>query len=373
MRLAVEETGLSDFGDLWFTPHLRKLIDALITEGHLKADGLEIMRRRFVAFLATRLRLQEQLKRHPEILSERIAAPIIIIGLPRTGTTKLQRMMAASGDFSYLPLWQALDPISTDQSSASERASRTDAGRKYVAMLKEHAPEVMAVHEMDADEPEEEIMLMQHSFLTKVVYAEAHIPTFLDWVDRADCRPVYRELSEWLRYIQWQNGGRRKRWLLKCVYHNEFLEQLLEVFPDARLVQLHRDPAKVIGSWCGLVEVFRKVYRDDNNPWEIGPDTLQYWKTIMDRNLDIRRRRPEITVKDFLFTDVVADIDKVITAIYAFADIPLTSEACSRMTRWATANQQYKHGRYDYSLEKFGLDSATVYSSFSTYRDLYKV
>jgi hypothetical protein len=372
MESACAATGLNDFGNEWFVPHLQKMLDAFDHEANFNEPGKAIMNDRLESFLATRLRFIQELNRHPEILEQKIDAPIVIIGLPRTGTTKLHRMMCASEDFQCLKLWQALQPIAP-QRGAEQADNRRQAGLDYVEMLKQNAPEILAVHEMEADWPEEEIMLMQHSFVTKVVYTEVHVPSFLEHVDASDVTPVYEELRDWLKYLQWQTGESGKRWLLKCVYHNEFLTEFLSVFPDAKLVQLHRKPESIIGSWSSLTDVFRRIYTDEHDPKEIGPDMVQFWSDINERYLAIRDANPNIEVRDFLFTDVVSDIEKVISEIYAFAGLEPDEESWAKMRSWEAANQRHKHGKHEYTLEQFGTDEKSVRDAFGDYCQRYDV
>jgi hypothetical protein len=261
IEMAKERTGLTDFGPEWFVPHLRALLSVWHREANLSDEGRAALLERVVEILANRLRLQQCCRDTPAILEQEVVGPVIIIGLPRTGTTKLHRMMSASGDFHYLPLWQAWQPIPMEGVEETNGIDpRIKAAEEYVDTLLNDAPEQMAIHEVGAHEPEEEVMLMQHSFLHKQGYVDANIPSYLDWVDAQDVTIVYEELRQWLKFLQWQNGGEPKPWLLKGVYHNEFLDVLLKVFPDAVLVECHRDPRAVVGSWSNLSWYYRKIY-----------------------------------------------------------------------------------------------------------------
>ncbi len=373
MSEAVAESGLEDFGDTWIQPHLDRLLSELDTTANLSAQGCAVMTERFRRLLITRLRFQQQLLKFPEINKETVESPVIIIGLPRTGTTKLHRMLAASGDFTTLPLWQTLEPVIEGKMSPEDTARRKQAGDDYCKLLKENSPEIMQVHEMDVEEPEEEILLMQHSFLTKITHTESYVPGFNEYVDTCDNKPVYQELKQWMKYLQWQQGGTRKPWLLKAVYHNEFLEELLHAFPDARLIQIHRKVPDVISSWSSLIEVFRKVYSDSVDPRRIGPDQLSYWLKIMTRNMQIRDAREDIEVKDLLFTDVVRNMQQVIDEIYDFSGVLPSDISRTNMLNWEGNNAQHKFGKHDYSAEKFGLTDDIINRAFSVYRQRYGV
>ncbi|MGV6806548.1 MAG: sulfotransferase family protein [bacterium] len=372
MDQACERTGLSDYGDLWFVEHLEVLIDTWEHEAELSDIGRERIEARVVEILANRLRLRKYQQEHPEILQQSVEKPVIIIGLPRAGTTKLQRMMSASGDFHYLPFWQSWQPVPMESGNDEGGVDpRITAAEEYCEHFAKHSPELLTMHEIGPYEAEEEAMIMQHSFLTKQLFMDANVPSFVDWIDAQDLTPVYRELREWMQFLQWQNGGQKKPWLLKAVYHNEFLDTLLKVFPDAVLIHPHRDPKSVIGSWSSLSRMFRPIYSDRCVSKLLGPAWLAYWSSINSRYLDILESLPEDTVSDVSFKEICDDIEKVIADIYKLAGMELSEEAVANMRQWESNNQQHKHGKHSYTLEEFGLSGDVVDRAFARYRKLY--
>ncbi len=372
INMAKQRTGLTDFGSEWSVPHLRVLLSVWHREANLSDQGWASILERVVQLLANRLRLQQCCKDSPEILEQEIVGPVMIIGLPRTGTTKLHRMMSAGGDFHCLPLWQAWQPIPMEGvKETSGPDPRVRAAEDYVDTLLKDAPEQMAMHEVGAHEPEEDVMLMQHSFLHKQLYVDANIPSYLDWVDAQDLSVVYKELRDWLKFLQWQNGGKPKPWLLKAVYHNECLDIVLKEFPDAVLVECHRDPRSVIGSWSNLSSYYRKIYSDDVDKQLIGPSWLSYWSSIMNKSMDLRDQMTPGRILDVGFREICDDIETVITDIYAAAGLSVSEAALDDMRAWEAEHQQHKHGVHHYALEEYGLTPEMVDKAFARYNSKY--
>ncbi|MBT4494453.1 MAG: sulfotransferase [Gammaproteobacteria bacterium] len=374
IEAARQNAGLTDFGDEWFRPHIQVLLDSWVNEADLSPEGHDTQLGRVVEILANRLRLEQYLKDYPEILELEIRGPIIIIGLPRTGTTKLHRMLSASGDFQFLPFWQTWQPIPMEGVESEDgRDPRIRSAEIYAEMLEENSAELARIHEVAAHEPEEDVMLMQHSFLHKQGFVDANIPGFIQWVDQQDLTPVYEELKIWLQFLQWQNGGEARPWLLKAVYHNEFLDTLLEVFPDAVLFHCHREPEAVIGSWSNLSYQFRTVYSDKVEKSLIGPAWVDYWSDNMNRYMAIRERLPEGRIKDVYFKEICDDIEQVIAGMYESADVTLSEKSLENMRSWEADHPRDKHGKHEYSIYDYGLESEMIDSAFASYRERFRI
>jgi hypothetical protein len=369
IRAARENTGLRDFGTDWFYPHIQALLDAWDKEANLSEQGMETQLGRVVEILANRLRLERYIKKYPEILQQEIAGPIVIIGLPRTGTTKLHRMMSASGDFHFLPFWQMWQPIPMDGvESVDGRDPRIRSAEVYAEMLEKNSAELAKIHEVAANEAEEDVMLMQHSFLHKQGFVDANIPGFVDWVDQQDLTPVYEEFRVWLKFLQWQNGGQPKPWLLKAVYHNEALDVLLKVFPGATLFHCHREPESVIGSWSNLSYQFRTAYSDQVDKSQIGPAWVDYWSGIMERCMMLRNDLPEGIVQDVYFADICDDIESVIGNIYSRCGVAVEESSWPNMRAWEEDHPRDKNGKHEYAIEDYGLTSEMIETAFAHYR-----
>ena len=245
---AQRRAAASDFGDPAFAEPLRRLLAALEREAELNPAGRLGQQERIVGLLVNRLRTEECVRRHPEILAERIGAPIVIVGLARTGTTMLHRMLASDPRLHALLWYESRQPAPPPDLPAGAPDPRiADAEREVEAMLGA-SPELIAAHPMDAHAPDEEIMLVEHSFLSTNPEAFCRIPSFAAWREGQDLTPGYDYLLRLLRLLQWQKrrrGEPGERWILKTPFHLGHMDVLFRTFPDARIVWPHREPAPV--------------------------------------------------------------------------------------------------------------------------------
>ena len=255
------------FIDDEFEPLLDRLLKALNTEASLNEVGVGFHGARLRDLLTNRLRMEAWIEKHPEILEETIERPIVVVGLPRTGTTMLHRTIAT--DTSLLaPIWYEVRqpvPLTDDFEREDERIGISEA--EVTAML-EAAPELAAIHPMDARAPDEEIMLLEHSFMSTVPECYAHIPEFGDWLYEQDQSAGYDYLYRCLQFLQWQKrrkGQTGTRWLLKTPHHLHYPEYLFKRFPDAAVVQTHRHPIDVIPSYGSMMAALAQPFSDDLN------------------------------------------------------------------------------------------------------------
>jgi hypothetical protein len=257
LSAASAKTGLSDFGDKSFLEPMSVLIDALTNEASLSVGGIYGQYQRILDLLVNRLRVEDALKKHPQILDEKIENPVVIVGLPRTGTTMLHRIMASDSRF-FAPLWYevrnpALFPCEETEwqpGSAGKDPRITDA-EEQVAVMLQLAPELLKIHPLDPVGADEEIMLLEHSFFSTTPPAFASVPSYTKWLQTHDNTPGYRYLKVLLQYLQWQKrqaGQNAQRWLLKAPHHLHNMKELFAVFPDAKVILTHRDPLQTIPS-----------------------------------------------------------------------------------------------------------------------------
>jgi hypothetical protein len=369
------EGGLQDFGDPAFREPLRRLLAALDGEAELHAQGRAAQLERIVGLLANRLRTEEAIRTHPEILDERIEDPIVIVGLMRTGTTMLHRMTASDPRLFALRWYEARHPApfqSADPAGADPRI--LDAEREVEAMLGA-SPELIAAHPMDAHAPDEEILLVEHSFLSTNPYAFCNIPGFARWRERQDPAPAYRLLERLLRFLQWQKrrrGERAERWILKTPFHLLHMDQLLESFPTARVVWTHREPSQCVPSFASLIHTLRAAGSDRVDAHEVGRQWSELFARAIERSLDARKACEERFL-DVDYRELVADPLAQVERIYAFAGLALTEEVRERMRGWARENARDKRPVHRYTLERFGYDEEGLRRDFARYRERFIV
>ena len=361
------------FIDDEFEPLLDRLLKALNTEASLNEVGVGFHSARLRDLLTNRLRMEAWVEKHPEILEETIERPIVVVGLPRTGTTMLHRTIAT--DTSLLaPIWYEVRqpvPLADDFEREDERIGISEA--EVTAML-EAAPELAAIHPMDARAPDEEIMLLEHSFMSTVPECYAHIPEFGDWLYEQDQSAGYDYLYRCLQFLQWQKrrkGQTGTRWLLKTPHHLHYPEYLFKRFPDAAVVQTHRHPIDVIPSYGSMMAALAQPFSDDLNAPALAQNWAAKWAKGLAKTMDYRATHPEARYLDLYFMDTVANPETEIRKIYNFAGLELTPEALSEMTHWRAFNERESRPEHHYQLSDFGFDAESLSQQFAHYTQAY--
>ncbi|MCK9284199.1 MAG: sulfotransferase [Rhodocyclaceae bacterium] len=362
-------TGLTDFGDRQFVKGLTTLTDALRSEARLNAMGHLMVSGGLIRLLSNRLRYQRDVTQHPEIRDEKIAAPIIILGLPRTGTSKLQRVMSADPTVQRLEFWRTINPAPFPGEEPGNPKARIEAGLLVENTLSTMFPGWMARHPMEALEPDEELHIMDMSFECVISWLFSRVPSFYTYINQCDPHPTYNILHAMLQYLQWQDGGGRGRpWIMKSPVHIGALPTLIETFPDATIVHCHRDPRKVIPSFASLIEEGRKMGSDSVDPLEIGRDMLNHWGDQIDRNLKARESLPASRIMDVQFEEIMKDDVGVIRRIYQRAGRTLTPEAIAAFKDYDARRPDKHWGQYEYTAEQYGLNDAIIDERFEEYR-----
>lgn len=369
LAAASAETGLSDFGDRHFLTGLRTLVDALPREAALNAIGEQMVYGGIIRLISNRLRYVEDLKRHPQILDEKIVKPIIILGLPRTGTSKLQRVMSADPQVQRLDFWKTINPAPFPGEEPGHPRARIEAAQLTEQTLATMFPGWMARHPMEALEPDEELHLMDGSFECVISWLFSRVPSYYAYISQCDPRPMYQYLHRMLQYLQWQDGGARGRpWIMKSPVHIGALPTLLETFPDAVLVHCHRDLQKVIPSFASLIEEGRKIGSDAVDPVEVGRDMCEYWASSLDRYLVDRAKLPADRILDVSFEDICEDLVGVIRRIYDRAGRALTPEAIQAFKDYEARRPEHHFGHYEYSAAHYGYTAEMIDQRFANYR-----
>ena len=368
---AKRQTGLSDFGDDAFRDPLERLVCAINEEASLTAMGSMIIRGRLTSVLSNKLRVEAAIKAHPEILERPIERPIIIAGLQRTGTTMLHRLIARDPGIRSLASWEALNAAATKkrpwqrQDPRVRQAIMAEKGLAYIA------PEFFAIHPVEAHAPEEEVILLDYAFLSTSAEATLHVPSYAAWLEEQDQTPAYEGLKRILQYLQWERPG--ERWVLKTPHHLEWLDTVLDVFPDATIVQTHRDPLKTLASFCSMVTHARGIFSDEVDPEEVARHWFRKVVRMVTRASETRDRVGGDRFVDVSYYDLVRDPIIEVQRIYERAGRELTAEAIQAMQASRKVNRQHKYGRHRYRLEDFGLTREQVEPELATYRERFAI
>jgi hypothetical protein len=365
--------GLDDFGDEGFRVPLRVLLESLDREANLSPVGRATQRARIVDSLATRLAAQAYFQRSPEILEEPIEAPFFIIGLPRSGTTLLHRLLASDAGLQAVLWWECRQPAPYPDSPWRDGVDpRIADAHEQVRLILEAQPELASIHPWDAEGPDEEILLLEHSFLSHVPESGANLPSYSAWLDDQDLTPAYVYLKRLLQFLQWQkraSGRAGERWVLKAPFHLGYLDVLFTVFPDARVIQTHRDPVETIPSIASMYASLWRLATDAVDEHEIGRQCLTRYAGSLGRCLASREHLPAERFLDVAYRDVVTDPLAEVRRIYDFLGRKLAPEAEDAMRFQIQEHAREKRAAHAYSLERFGYSERQVAQAFADYRE----
>ena len=383
MADAQRKESLTDWGPCDFERPLGVLL-ADYPRADLNAIGTHILRSGIVHSLRMRLRAQEWIRRHPEILEEKVAAPIVVVGMMRSGTTLLQRLLAADPRFVCAYGWEVVEVAPRLDHQFTGVDARIAISEAREAKSRELAPELFAIHPMYAREPEEEIVFLADAFLSHVPESGAHLPHYRSWLDEQDFTPAYDYLHRMLQFLQWQkrqqglmDGGEPQRWVLKSPAHLGYLDLLRARFPDVHIVHMHRDPRTTIASGASLNATLHAMHADTVDRHRVGAQWLQRMGWTNDRAMAIRdgwsleTGRDADRVTDIEFDDAVADPIGQVTRVYDAVGVPLAAEAEAAMRRWLDERPR-EAARPPYGLEDYGLLPEQVDERFTLYNKRFR-
>ncbi|MET0379658.1 MAG: sulfotransferase [Spongiibacteraceae bacterium] len=366
-RMARELSGIN-IEDHEADEPLRILVNSLNAESHLSATGTTAMEHRLLRILVNRLRMERDFVAHPEIAEEKIIAPIFVFGLPRSGTTKMQKLLSVTGDFQALPLWMAHNPslISGDRSESTE--ARISDTRNYVEWIDRTNPGIRAVHAFDVDEPEETNPIMEQGFLSAYLPAFVEVPSYMQWYVGQDSRQQFHYIKRVIQYLQWQFAdGNVKSWVLKNPTFLGSEPIIREVFPDARMIVTHRHPDAVIASSASLIVNFHKLYSDIDVSSNAGVMMTEGQAWLAQQHIHNRQRDPRLNIIDVGYPELIDDSTRVLERIYADIGLPFTSAASKKVIQWEQGHRQHKFGSHRYGLADFGVGKQLIAEKFATY------
>lgn len=376
VRSARRQSGLSDLGDDFDDPvtrdALRRLLESLEDEASLHPFGRMVIRGTLVKSLVTRMRLVELCKRDPEIMDLPVERPVFIAGLARTGTTLLHRLLGCEPRLRPLLAWEGLTPAPVPGRIA--KPGRPDPRVRLATTaeraLRYLAPEFFAIHPAEADGYEEDVLLQDGSFMSPTVDATMPVPTYSAWLHSTDQTPMYRYFHRLVQLLLWQRPG---SYLGKTPHHLENLPTLLAVFPGAKVIVTHRDPAKVVPSFCSMMAHGRRIFSNDLNLADVGRQFHAKQLVGVTDAMDARRALPSECFLDVHYADLMSDPMKEIRRIYDFIGWELTPRTEQAMDAYRRQNPKDKRGSHRYEPEHFGLSREDLDRDFGPYREHYGI
>ncbi len=371
---ATTQTGLSDFGETWFFDNIKALIPALNNEARLSEAGVYGAQHMIVSGLVNRLRHIDLIKSYPEILEETVNVTAVLTGLPRTGSTMLHRMIAAAPDLTAVRWYEAQNYVPLVGEARGEPAPRQEAAKGILDYMLGVIPELMSIHPMSIDQPDEEVIILGQLFSSSMIEATYFVPSYAAWLDTQDPRPAYDDLIQILQSLQWQDPSRSgKNWVLKTPGHLMALGTVLDVFPDAKVVMTHRDPVSTVPSYCSMEASLYRMGSDDITNDMIG----EFWSSRLAgwlaRFMAVRDAAGPERFIDVAYTDLLErPVDQGLSVL-AQTGIPMTEDMRAGMADWIEANKREHRAAHKYSLSDFGLEAAQIETLFSDYSQTFLI
>lgn len=371
LSAARKSTGLSDFGDPSFREPFDRLLTAINHEAMLHPLGHTIMRGRIIALLENRLRIEAFVRAHPEIDAISVRRPIVIAGLQRTGTTVLHRMLSADPRARSLASWEALAPVPLPGEGVRGNHKRLRNAQLAEHGLRTLSPEFFAIHPVEADAPEEDVLLLDMAFMSQAPEATLYVPSYASWLETQPLDAAYQFYARTLKALLWQRTG--EWWVVKTPHHMEYLREVLAVFPDAVIVQTHRDPQSTMASFCSMVSHGRGIFSDHVDPREVGRHWLRKVRRMIDRSIEVRDSGAAASFIDVSYESLLRDPLGEIARIYEHAGIDFEPRAKAAMRSVQSRDTQHRYGKHVYRPADFGLSRAIIEETFSDYIDRFAI
>ncbi len=370
IKTAKKVTGLHDLGSNFHDEPLDRLLTSIREEANLHPVGYFITRQRLINLLAVRLQAEELFKKHPEILEQPLYPILLVIGLQRTGTTKLQRLLAADPDNRALLSWEALNPAPLN-GDVKDGKARIKIARTSEKALKIMAPGFFAIHPVEHLSPEEDVLLLDVSFMSQTAEATMHVPSYAAWLEKTDNSPAYEYMVKLLKLLQWQRPG--KRWVLKTPHHLEFMDLTDKYFGDVQYIWPHRKVYESIPSFLSMVSHARAIFSNRVDVHRVARHWVRKNGYMLDRALGfLKKNEQRINITHLQYNDVVKNPIETMRRIYVNRNETVSPEVEKAFAEADKNNSQGKYGQHVYSLEDFGIDEKFIDQYTKEYQSFLK-
>jgi Sulfotransferase family len=363
--------GLTDFGPQDYLPGLRALLDSMLRDMQFSEVGRQFGMGAIAGTLAARLHTEHGWKQRPDYRTVAIRRPLVITGIPRTGTTALHKLLSMDPQFQGLEHWLNEAPQRRPPRETWAAHPAFHASVAGLEMFFRIMPEMRLAHDIVADEVDECLEVLRQSFVSNRFAAGMHVPSYERWFRTQSEAPSYRRFVDVLRLVGGDAPG--QRWLLKNPGHVAQMDCLLEVLPDACVIQTHRDPVRAIPSLCSTLHMARRMFEGDAARADvIGPREIDYWAAAMATTARVRAGRGD-QFHDVHHRDFHRDPMAVVRGIYERFDLTLSDEAARSMQRWIDASPTTRHGEHRYRLEDYGITADQVRERFADYVERHSI
>ena len=368
MEAAEAATGLGDWGEEELHRPLEVLCHSLNHEAHLHAAGTEMMRGRLIGAMVNRLQVMDYRKRDAAVAAQQIRRPLIVLGLPRSGTSHMHALLAADPRTRAPRVWEMAVSVPPPRQETYEQDPRIQMIGDAMAASGLLTDELMSIHPFSFNAPEECGQILEHTGYGAMYSAMCWAPTFANWRENVDFRPAMRYHRQTLQHLQAHCPG--AWWVLKSAEYHYHIEELLAVYPDACIVMTHRDPVKTLPSEVSLYRAMRRLTTEGHQftAQDAGKAVLQGNALAVERFMDLRRRLGhDSRFIDVHYADLVRSPMGVAERVYGHFDLPLTDSVRAAMHQYLCTHRQNRHGVHRYTLDEWGYSAAEIDRHFGDY------
>lgn len=362
-------TGLDNFGSPYYREGLERTVDALNNEADLNELGRVMQHATISNALIQRLKIVDTYRQHPEIADEVIDGPVVVLGLPRTGTTALSQLVAADPQFRSLRTWESQAPTPPPEADTQHTDPRIAQAAEGIAMIDTMFPDFKTMYGGEPEGATECQDLMGMSFRTFHFDGVVRVPGYVEWLLQCDMRETYIFHKEVLKLLQWH--CKPSLWHLRTPVHMFALDAFVEAYPNAKFLWSHRDPAKVLGSVCSLIAYIRSWSSDRKDPEELGAEQVAWWVEGTRRAMDFRTKFGDDRFVDVSFADLQTDAVDTLARSYEQLGLTFTDSARATVQEWADGHKPGQRGTHSYELTDYGLTPELVRQAFREYLAIY--
>lgn len=366
---AMERTGLDRFDSDSFREGLDIFLKD-VNQGEYSEAGLARMKANLIDLLANRLKTTAYLEQRPELLDRPVERPVFVFGIPRTGTTLLNNLLACDPARRSPLSWEIDDPVPPPTTAGLRSDSRAVARLEQEKAMLAARPEMGKYYRSSAVYPNECIFFMAHDFKALALESRGRLPNYRDWLFSTDMTSAYQYHKRFLQLLQADAPG---TWNLKMPSHGLWIDTILKVYPDARLVWTHRDPFTATGSFCSIISLAHMGFTGKVDARWLAENCTWQVKQHIDRIMDARDRLGEDSMIDVHYADLINDPLGTMRSLYKALGDEFTPEAEAAMRAWLADNPQNKFGKHEYKLAQYGLSVDKLQPIFERYLDRYDV
>ncbi|HEX5490733.1 MAG TPA: sulfotransferase [Candidatus Udaeobacter sp.] len=362
IETAKRRCGLDNFGEGEFSEALSRLLDSCQNEAQLNLVGRIALKTDLLETLCARLQMERDRQVYPGITRQEIREPLFILGLPRSGTSVLHRLLGADPKHRSPLMWEVRSPSPPTRHDEKRRIQRAAQSCNFFNWL---VPTFRDAHTVGAEVPQECVSLMTPTFLSDQFDAMYYVPSYRAWFFRQDLRPAYEYHHRFLQHLQFRRAA--QRWILKAPTHMFALPALLSVYPDALFVQTHRTPVEAMASVSSLMTILRSAFSDAVDPFVVSREAIDYWSETMNRFLRERGRLADNRICDVQHDDIRREPIRAIRRIYEFFGWSLSREAEQNMRVLIDGQASRESANHRYDLSQFGANADDVLVAFAPY------